>query len=214
MARTAAVARYLVADVFRSQRILIPLFLYAIVVGLLVSGDPGPPPGVWPATTLALYPAATWLALLLANAEDPAQRVVTMVAAGGPGRLAAGTLLAALAADAVLIGVSVTVPVLRAAEPHPPHGVLAGVVAHLAAATTGTAVGLLCARPLVPRIGWSFAVAVPVVTITSVQPWLPPVGSAVRTLTTSASVPLGEAALGCLLAGAAATIAWAVDRTR
>lgn len=100
-ARTPAVARYLAADVFRSQRTLIPLFLYAIVIGLLLSDSPGPPPGVWPATALALYPAATWLALIVANTEDPAQRIVTTIAAGGPGRLAAGTLFVALAAREV-----------------------------------------------------------------------------------------------------------------
>ncbi|MGH3899846.1 MAG: hypothetical protein ACRDTA_16695 [Pseudonocardiaceae bacterium] len=213
-ARTTAVAQYLAADVFRSQRILIPLFLYTIVIGLLLSDNPGPPPGVWPVTALALYPTATWLALIVANTEDPAQRIVTTIAAGGPGRLAAGTLFVALAADTVLIALSVTVSALRATGSYPPQALLSGALVHIAAATTGTAVGLLCARPLVTRVGWSFVIAVSVVTITSVQSWLPPVGSAVRALTTGGPAPVAQALLGLALAGAAAIIAGAVDKTR
>jgi hypothetical protein len=71
---------------------------------------------------------------------------------------------------------------------------------------------VLCARPLVTRTGWSFFLAVGLVTITAGQPWLPPVGSAVRALTTGASPPLGEALLGLLLAASAAAAAMAVDR--
>jgi hypothetical protein len=213
-ARTPAVARYLAADVLRSQRILIPMLVYGIAFGILLSDRPGPPPGVWPATALALYPAAAWLALIVANTEDPGQRIVTMTAAGGPGRLAVGTLLVALAGDAVLVALSVTLPALRAADPYPADALLSGVLVHVAAATTGTAVGLLCARPLITRIGWSFCLAVTLVTVTAVQPWLPPVGSAVRTLTSGGPPPVWQALLGVLLAAAGAAVAWAVDRRR
>lgn len=212
--RTPAVARYLAADVLRSQRFLVPLLLYGAVVAILADGATGPPPGPWPGTALALYPAAAWLAMVVANTEDPVQRTVTTAAAGGPGRLAAGTLLVALAADVLLVALAVTVTAVRASEPYPLPAVLAAVLAHVAAATTGTAVGLLCARPLVTRIGWSFCLAVTVVTVTVVQPWLPPVGSAVRALTAGGPAPVLEAVLGVVLAGAAAAVVWAVDERR
>lgn len=210
--RTLAVARYVAADVVRSQRVLIPVVVYGVVLAILLSDSVGRPPGVWPATALALYPTAAWLTLVVANIEAPAQRLVTMAAAGGPVRLVTGTLLVALAADAVLVLLSVVVPVVRAADPYPVEAVLSGVLVHVAAATTGTAIGMLCARPLVTRIGWSFLLAVSVVTVTAVQPWLPPVGSAVRALTSDAPPPLGEALLGLLLVAAAAAVAVAVDR--
>jgi ABC-type Mn2+/Zn2+ transport system ATPase subunit len=38
------------------------------------------------------------------------------------------------------------------------------------------------AQPVVERIGWSFCLAVVVVVVTAVQPWLPPVGTAVHAL--------------------------------
>ena len=211
-ARTLAVARYVAADVVRSERVLIPVVVYGVVLAVLLSDSVGRPPGVWPATALALYPTAAWLTLVVANHQSPAQRLVTMAAAGGPVRLVTGTVLVALAADAVLVLVSVVVPVVRAADPYPTEAVLSGVLVHVAAATTGTAIGVLFARPLVTRIGWSFLLAViSVVTVTAVQPWLPPVGSAVRALTSDAP-PLGEALLGLLLVAAAAAMAVAADR--
>ena len=211
-ARTLAVARYVAADVVRSQRVLIPVVVFGIMLAILLSDSVGRPPGVWPATALALYPTAAWLTLVVANIEAPAQRLVTMAAAGGPVRLVTGTVLVALAADAVLVLLSVVVPVVRAADPYPAEAVLSGVLVHVAAATTGTAIGVLCARPLVTRIGWSFLLAVSLVTVTAVQPWLPPVGSAVRALTRDAPPPLGEALLGVLLVASAATVAVAADR--
>jgi hypothetical protein len=211
-ARTLAVARYVAADVVRSQRVLIPVVVYGVVLAILLSDSVGRPPGVWPATALALYPTAAWLTLVVANTEAPAQRLVTMAAAGGPVRLVTGTALVALAADAVLVLLSVVVPVVRAADPYPAEAVLSGVLVHVAAATTGTAIGVLCARPLVTRIGWSFLLAVSLVTITAGQPWLPPVGSAVRALTSDAPPPLGEALLGLLLVASAAAVAVAADR--
>jgi hypothetical protein len=210
--RTLAVARYVGADVVRSQRVLIPVVVYGVVLAVLLSDNVGRPPGVWPATALALYPTAAWLTLVVANIEAPAQRLVTMAAAGGPIRLVTGTVLVALAADAALVLLSVVVPVVRAADPYPAEAVLSGVLVHVAAATTGTAIGVLCARPLVTRIGWSFLLAVSIVTITAVQPWLPPVGSAVRALTSNGSPPIGEALLGLLLVASAAAVAVAADR--
>ncbi|MFC4945280.1 hypothetical protein [Pseudonocardia sp. GCM10023141] len=192
--RTRATAGYLAADLAHSQRYLIPLALYAAVLAILSAGDPGPAPGPWPATTLALYPAAAWFALLVANTENPVQRTITTASAGGAGRVAVAPVLVALAVDVVLGALSVAVPALRSATPYPAAALLAGGLAHLAAATTGTAVGMLCARPLVMRIGWSFCIAVSVVVITAVQPWLPPVGSAVRTLTAHSGAPPGGTA--------------------
>jgi hypothetical protein len=210
--RTLAVARYVGADVVRSQRVLIPVVVYGVVLAVLLSDSVGRPPGVWPATALALYPTAAWLTLVVANIEAPAQRLVTMAAAGGPVRLVTGTVLVALAADSVLVLLSVVVPVVRAADPYPAEAVLSGVLVHVATATTGTAIGVLCARPLVTRIGWSFLLAVSVVTVTAVQPWLPPVGSAVRALTSDAPPPFGEALLGLLFVASAAAVAVAADR--
>ena len=41
---------------------------------------------------------------------------------------------------------------------------------------------MLCARPLVSRVGWSLLIGAVVVIATAVQPWLPPVGASIAVL--------------------------------
>jgi hypothetical protein len=206
------VARYVLDDLLRSQRFLVPVFGYAALLGVLFGGDPGPAPGGWPASALALYAVGAWLAITTANTEDPVQRHVTVAAAGGPWAVARGVLLACLAVDfllAALATVRPIVPLITHVYPYPPTALIGGFLAHLATAATGTAVGLLCARPMIPRIGWSLLVAVTVVVVSGVTPWLPPVGTAVRVLeTVPVSVPVvaADALLGLALAGAAAAL--------
>jgi hypothetical protein len=210
LARTAAVARYLAADVGRSQRFLLPVLVHGAVLAVLFGGDPGPPPGPWAVSALAVYPAAAWLAVVVANAEAPEQRSVTVAASGGPARVTAATLLVALAGGLVLAALSVLLPALVSRYPHPPAVLLLGAVTHVACAGAGTAVGLLVARPVVARVGWSFCLGTAVVMATAVQPWLPPVGSAVDALV-SGRLPAAEAALGVGLAAAAAVLSWAME---
>ncbi|MGI5127202.1 hypothetical protein ACQEVB_10360 [Pseudonocardia sp. CA-107938] len=212
--RTVACARYLCADVLRSQRVLLPVILYAGVLAVLYGGDPGPLPAPWAASALVLYPVATWLALVLANTEEPPARMVTVAAAGGTGRVVAATLAVALAADVLLSAAATIVPVLISHYRVPDGALLLGLCTHLAAAATGTAIGLLVARPLITRIGWSFCIGAVVVSATAVQPSLPPVGTAVRTVTEGAAVPWAPAVLAVVLAAAAAVIVWAVESRR
>jgi hypothetical protein len=204
-----AVARYLLADALRSQRVIIPIVLQIAVLAVLFGGDPGPLPTPWAVSCLTAYPVAAWLALTIANTEDPIQRTVTIAAAGGPGPVATGTLLVALLGDLVLTVLSVGWGV-AAGHGAPPAVVATGVLAHLAAAGTGTALGLLCARPLVPRIGWSLLIGVLVVIATAVQPWLPPVGASIAVLVDDrgpAALAIPVVLAFALAAGAAAVSA-------
>jgi hypothetical protein len=212
--RTLATTRFLGALVLAEQRVLLPLIVYAAVLGVLFGGDPGPAPAPWAASALAAYPVAAWLALVVANVEDPVQRTVTVAAAGGRGRVTSGTVLVALGGDLVMVAAAVLWP--NVVSPYDyATGVLGlGVLAHLACAAAGTAVGLLCARPVVRRIGWSFCLAAVVVTVTAVQPWLPPVGTAVRALTAGAPPPVGSAVTALAAVGVAAVVSWWVERRR
>ena len=72
----------------------------------------------------------------------------------------------------------------------------------------------MCARPVVTRIGRSLLLGVTVIVVTAVQPWLPPVGTAGGALAGSGLPPLPATLLGLVLAGAAATVGWLVDRRR
>jgi hypothetical protein len=192
------VARYLLADAVRSQRVVLPVVLQVAVLAVLFGGDPGRLPEPWGASVLVLYPVAAWLALTVAHTEDPVQRGVTVAAAGGFGPVAAATLLVALAGDLALAVLSVVWPLVATPYSAPPTVIATGLLAHLAAGATGTAVGLLCARPWIRSIGRSLLVGAVVVTATAVQPWLPPVGSSVHALESGAGP--GAVVLPVLLA--------------
>lgn len=214
MKRLAGTLGYLLALLLSGQRYLVPLLLAVAALGVLFGGDPGPPPVPWAASALAMYPLAAWFGLIVANLEDPVQRTVTVTAAGGRGRVALATVLIALLGDAVLCGLAVFGPVLLTRYAYPPPTILLGLLAHLAATTAGTAVGLLCARPLVNRVGWSFVLAAIAVVATAVQPWLPPVGTAVAALVAAGDPPLVSALIGALATAAAGLLSWLIDSRR
>jgi len=206
------VARYVLGDMLRSQRFVVPLIVYVAALGVLFGGDPGPAPAAWPVSALALYPISAWLAITTAGAEDPVARHVTVAAAGGPGVVARGVLLVCLLADVVLAAAAAVrpvLPVITVLYPYAPTELVGAFLAHLGVAATGTAVGLLCARPVIERVGWSFLVAAAVVVVTGVTPWLPPVGTAVKALGTVPISPVVlDTVLGLLLALAACELSF------
>jgi hypothetical protein len=208
--------RYLTADLLRSQRFLLPVFLYLLLLAPLFNGDPGPPPELWIVTVLVLYPVSCWLAVTIANTEDPIQRQVTIAAAGGPARVAAGVLLTCLVADALLVVIAVFWPALTTRYAFSPAVLVDGALAHVAAAATGTAVGLLCARPVIHGIGWSVVIGGGFVFLTATQTWLPPVGLTVRALDhdTTVGTLAVQALLGLALAGLATAATVAVHNRR
>jgi hypothetical protein len=85
--------------------------------------------------------------------------------------------------------------------------VAVGVLAHLAGALTGTAVGLLCARPVIQHPSTSLLLVVGVVILTAVQPWLPPVGWAVAALSKPDRDPAPLLSLDAVLAAGLACVA-------
>ena len=180
--RFRALVAYRLADTLRAQRTLLPAVLVLALVVVLVVNDPSPAPGPWPVTVLALYAACAWLGLAAANTEDPAQRAVTTAAAGGSGAVVAATVVAILATEAPLVVADAAIPALSAPSGFGAPAVGAALLAHLVAATTGTAVGLACARPFVARAGWAAITATVLVVVTATQPWLPPVGWAVKAI--------------------------------
>ncbi|MFG2591875.1 ATP-binding cassette domain-containing protein [Streptomyces sp. NPDC048438] len=163
---TTALIRYQAATLARSQRWLAPLLLYAAVLGVGVrAGQPLMDSLGYAAA--ALLPAAAWLVRLCVTQEPLAARTVT-AAAVGPSRAHRASLLTglgcALALGAAGAGIvllisepvstdhTVAVPLLPAA--------LAGLLAAGCSALLGTAVGALCARPVLHRHGWSLAATV------------------------------------------------------
>jgi hypothetical protein len=199
--------RYLGSDLLRSQRFLLPVLLYVLLLAPLFGGDPGPPPQLWTVTAVVLYPVSCWLAVTVANTEDPVQRQVTVAAMGGPARVAFGVLVTCLLADLGLVAIAVCWPMVTTPYAFPAQATVSGVLAHVAVAATGTAVGLLCARPVMHGVGWSAVAAGGALFLTASQPWLPPVGLTLESLTATPA-PAGtiavQAGLGLVLSALAA----------
>ncbi|MBW4717627.1 hypothetical protein [Saccharothrix obliqua] len=174
--------RYLLADVLRGQRFLPPLLVYGAVLAMFNAGDAGPPLSAYAGSCAFLYPAAVWLTVVIATSEDPVRRAVTVVAAGGWGRAqAAVTLLSCLAVTAVALAAAVVPPLVQP-RPYPVAVVVLGFAALLVCGLTGVGVGVLCARPVITRHGWSALTAAALAVAAFLFGQVPPIGNVLGAL--------------------------------
>ncbi|WP_086819074.1 hypothetical protein [Allokutzneria sp. NRRL B-24872] len=194
-----ALVRYLGAELISSQRWFPPMVVFAAVFGMLYSTGAGPAIPAYGATVLLLFPVSAWLSAVVANSEDPVTRMVTITAAGGWRRASTGVLLLAALCNALLVALSVLVPILVNPSPYPVSTVLIGLGAHVVAASLGIAVGLLCARPVLAGPGWTMSALITVMLIAVGLGRVPPLGDLVGQM----FVPAPPAAL-------AASLAWHV----
>ncbi|GAA2676542.1 MULTISPECIES: hypothetical protein [Actinosynnema] len=180
--RTLALVRYLVADVARGQRFLPPVLLLLAVLAMLYAGDAGEAPQAYIGSSALLYPVSVWLAIVVAGSEDPVRHAVTVTASGGWARARVGVALAALvwACGAAVLGT--LVPVLTQSRPYPAAVVLTGLAANLVCAVAGVGVGLLCARPVVVRAGWTAVAALALTVAAYPLGPVPPVGAVLGAL--------------------------------
>lgn len=150
----------------------------------------------------ALLVVTCWLTVATADAEDPAQRLVTTTHARGPATVIAGltTAVAAYAAVTVVVTLGWSL-VLHG--PAALAGVLpTAVLVHLAAVCSGVAIGLPCSRLLLPHVGYTVVAAISALAVVLLVTWVPLVNPALRSLAGGAA-DLGVPLL-CLGASAAA----------
>ena len=154
-----ALLRYQTALLLRSQRWLPPVILYAVFLGVGVQGGQ-PVLDSLGYTAAALLPVAAWLVRICVTGEPEAARAC-VTAARGPARTHLAALLTALTAAALLGTVAtliVTVISHHATNDHrlpvsPVRAGAAGLLATLACALLGSAVGALTNRPLLRSPG-------------------------------------------------------------
>ncbi|WP_449061720.1 hypothetical protein [Planomonospora algeriensis] len=148
---TVALTRFKLAAYARSHRLLQPVL--ALFTMMLIFYSTTVPDGKQLASYAdsagLLIVVFAWAARGLLDTEPAAQRVVSMTAAGGPGREVRAGLLAALAVNVGLAAIAVTLPLLAGFAVLPSSGDLArGVVLHLLGLSAGTALGALTSRPV------------------------------------------------------------------
>ena len=154
-----ALLSYQTALLVRSQRWLPPFILYAAFLGIGVQGGQ-PVLDSLGYTAAALLPVAAWTVRICVTNEPPAARSCVS-AAVGPGRAHLAALLVALTAAAA-VGTVATLAVTLISDPvsadhqtrvpRLPAGT-AGLLATLACALLGTAVGALTSWPLLRSTG-------------------------------------------------------------
>ncbi|MFC5213539.1 ABC transporter [Streptomyces coerulescens] len=154
-----ALLRYQAALLVRSQRWLPPFILYVAFLGIGVQGGQPILDSLGYAAA-ALLPVAAWLVRICVTNEPPAARSCVSAAAG-PGRAHLAALLVALA-TAVALGAVATLAVtlisnpvtadLQTRLPRLPASA-AGLLATLACALLGTAVGALTTWPVLRSTG-------------------------------------------------------------
>jgi len=154
-----ALIGYQVALLVRSQRWLPPVLLYAAFLAVGVQWQQ-PVLDALGYAAAALLPVTAWFVRICVNGEPTAARHCT-AAAAGPGRAhLAGVLAAHLAA--CVLGAAGTLYVVAVSAPYSSEGrvevpllpaAVAGALAAFACALFGTAVGVVCNRPLLRSTG-------------------------------------------------------------
>jgi hypothetical protein len=137
------------------------------------------------------------------------QRSITVVNAGGSGRVLAASVWVSGVWCAAIAVVGLLYPLLVGHHPVGPAVLVLGVLAELTSACTGMALGLLCSRLVIRRTGWSILGALAAVLLFVLVPGVPPVHPVFRMLAGTRPPPsilLPVAAFGLvsivLLAGA------------
>lgn len=207
--------RYQLALFAHSQRYLPPVLAYLILLAVLYNDPTAPVPPEFAVGAGGLTVVSCWLTVALVDAEDPVQRLITLVHARRLSTVLGGIVAAAGLCCAVLAAVSL---VWASLVHHGfPADVLAdGLLAHAACAATGIALGLPCSRLLLPRIGYTVLAAPALLGIVLLVRWVPVVNPMLRSLSGpgehSGAVALGVLGGMVVLAVSATATGWAVLR--
>ena len=166
-----SLVRYVAADTLRAERWAAPVLLFLAATASFNAGG-GTALACYGFTSAVLLPVAIWLTIAVGNGEDPVQRAITVVNAGGALRVQLANLLTAAAVCAALSVVSLMWAPL-AGNPGGWGSVLAGAVAHLLTTIAGVAFGAVLSRPVLDRLSWVVLGATVVVLVELAAP-VPP----------------------------------------
>ena len=193
-----SIARYAWSDYARSQRFLPPLVAYLGTLAILYAFPPGPILPAYGLTAALILPVCAWLTVNLHNSEDPVQAGVTVVNAGGFGRVMIGKTTVAVGWLLALTVTSLIWPMVSHGQFYAPGDLAEGLVAHLTCGLTGIAIGTCCIRSIIRRQGYAFAIAFLLSLVGLFDRALAPANETIRLL--SAAPPRPSAVVLLLLA--------------
>jgi hypothetical protein len=173
--------RYQLALLGHSQRWLPPTFAFLLVLAILYTDPDAPVVPELAISAGALTIVASWLTIALVDAEDPVQRLITRVHARRVSTVLGGVVGSVLICCAALTALSLLWSAIR--HGGDPVGLLGiGVLAHLATAGVGIAIGLPCSRLLIPRIGYTVLAAPAALVVVLLVRWIPLVNPMLRAM--------------------------------
>jgi len=197
-----------------------PIVLFALASGVSYSAG-GDALGTGSITALLLLPATTWVTISALQVDDISQIAIVGTSHGSIVRTRVATLLTSFACSCVLAALSVGAAIAT----DPAHGASGGLVTSLTGlllinglgALSGVALGQVCARPLIPRPGFSWTIAAGLTIALIAVPKSPfllvlaALSSAGRTPPWAEALPPAGLLLGCDLLVLALTL-WAYSR--
>ncbi|GAA3833753.1 hypothetical protein GCM10022226_63900 [Sphaerisporangium flaviroseum] len=149
----AALTTFKIAAYLRSHRVIQPFVgLLAIMIILYsVRVAAGQELSSYADSAALLVPVFAWAARGLLDTEPDVQRLISATAAGRPGREVASGLAAVVTVNSGLAAFALVVPLVIGFTTTPGGTVLvAGLALHLLSLLTGTAIGALTSRPILP----------------------------------------------------------------
>ncbi|GAA2609707.1 MULTISPECIES: hypothetical protein [Streptomyces] len=203
-----ALIRYTLATVLHTQRYLAPLLLFTGLLGVLTVNGSGPLPPAYASSAGALFVCSTWLTVTLMSLDDPPQRAILVVTAGGRSL----TVLLAAIGTALLSCLALMVfglffPLWMGDYAVTTADLLLGLEAQLTCALVGIAIGVLCSRPVFKRQGYALVAALALVTGTLFAKDMPPVNRLFTLMATTPDAAELLAPAGVMLAISAVILA-------
>ncbi|WP_329476327.1 hypothetical protein OG555_32305 [Kribbella sp. NBC_01484] len=200
-----ALYRYLMASVLLSQRYLPPTLIFLAAMAVGTTSDNGPLQSSYAFCVLAMLVCTTWLTVSLVNHEDPTQHKITLVMIGSSLRVLVITVTVVLTWCVPLLVVGIVYPIVTGKHVFTAGDLVVGSAAQLAAAMIGIAIGLLCSRLVIPRIGIAMLTAAAAILAVLLLRWISPIRP-LMTLLSDGRTPGGTAVPLTLLTALAAAI--------
>lgn len=210
----SALYRYFMTSVLLSQRYLPPTLIFLAAMAVGTTSDNGPLQSSYSFCVLAMLVCSTWLSVSIVNHEDPTQHKITLVMIGSSLRVLANTVVVVLSWCVPLLVIGLVYPIVLGKHAFTSGDLVVGAAAQLGAAMIGSAIGLLCSRLVIPRIGIAMLTAAAAILAVLLIRWISPIRTLMKVL--ADGHPAGDNGLPVTLltALAAAMLAAALFATR
>ncbi|WP_423834554.1 hypothetical protein [Streptomyces manipurensis] len=203
-----ALIRYTFATVLHTQRYLAPLLLFTGLMGVLTVNGSGPLPPAYASSAGALFVSSTWLTVALMSLDDPPQRAIVVITAGGRSlRVLLAVIATALLSCLVMMVFGLLFPLWTGDHVVTATDLLLGFEAQLTCALVGIAIGVLCSGQVFRRRGHALVTALTLVVVALFAKGVSPVNRLFTLMATTPEATRLLAPAGAVLAISAAVLA-------